>query len=81
LAISHFAGPAEGEMSPPGVSAAGQKKGIFGLHRAKTGQHRIAGRAALDVSAAGSFEIDAAGASRTDQCYEPAGMESLVAIP
>ena len=37
LAISPFASPRR-EMRPRGVSAAGQKKGIFGQYRAKTGQ-------------------------------------------
>jgi hypothetical protein len=40
LAISPFARP-QGEMRPCGVSAAGQKKGIFGLDRAKAGQRHV----------------------------------------
>jgi hypothetical protein len=72
--------PPDGGKKPRGVSAAGQKKGIFGLHRAKAGQRHNAGRAAPDVSVSGSLGLDAADVSRTDQCYELAGPEFLVAI-
>ena len=43
LAISPFARP-QSEMRPCGVSTAGQKKGIFGLDRAKAGQRRSTAR-------------------------------------
>jgi hypothetical protein len=54
------------------MSAAGQKKGIFGRVRAKAGQRHLAG----------VFGINAASVSGIDRCYEPAGiLDFVVAIP
>ena len=62
--------PAPGaERRPRRVSAARQKKGIFGLHRAKAGQSPAASSGSFGrVSPAA---IEPPGASGTDRCYEP----------
>jgi hypothetical protein len=56
-----------GEKTPPAVSATGQKKGIFGRVRAKTGQR--SGR--LRRSFGQYPGAIGPGVSRGDQCYEP----------
>jgi hypothetical protein len=61
------------EMRPCRVSAAGQKKGIFGLHRAKAGQKALSGRAPGRPRRGKSTGIHAARVSETERCYEPAG--------
>ena len=66
--------PAPGEKRPCGVSAAGQKKGIFGRHRAKTGQRRCAVRARIPPAA------------RRDSIWEsmlrvPAGPIDVMSLP
>jgi hypothetical protein len=48
-------------MRAAGMSATGQKKGIFGRVRAKAGQERCGNL----------FGINGAGACGTDRCYEP----------
>ena len=61
------------------MSAARQKKGIFGESGRKRGS-RCAGRGFRDSPSAKSSGIEAVGASRTDRCYEPDGTEFVVAI-
>jgi hypothetical protein len=69
-------------MSRGCVSAAGQKKGIFRLQRAKAGQERLAGRALPRHRGHEIFSTQrAAGVSGTDRCYEPAGTQFVAAIP
>jgi hypothetical protein len=68
-------------MRPQGVSTAGQKKGIFGRVRAKTGQWHRAGLAVCDGFFTKSPGYHGAGVSPTDRCYEPSGEKSAVAIP
>lgn len=56
------------------MSATGQKKGIFGLHRAKTGQSLR--QASYSFLFCRDFQgVQAPGASATDQCYEPEAEE------
>jgi hypothetical protein len=62
------------------VSAAGQKKGIFGRVRAKAGQRCAAGRNPLQ-SVREFFWNQGAGVSRTERCYEPPRVNFVVAIP
>jgi hypothetical protein len=68
-------------MRPRGVSAAGQKKGIFGRVRAKTGQQHCAGEHFGTVRSRSLFGIKAAGVSAVERCYELAGTQFVVAIP
>jgi hypothetical protein len=68
LTISPFASPENAYQSFAGMSAAGQKKGIFGRVRAKAGQERCGNL----------FGFDGAGACGTDRCYEPADVMSLL---
>jgi hypothetical protein len=63
-------------MRPHRVTAAGQKKGIFGRVRAKAGQSHCSKRFVRQ----NFFGINVAGASRSDQCYEPCGAEFAIAI-
>jgi RNA polymerase sigma-70 factor, ECF subfamily len=63
------------------VSGAGQKRGIFGLDRAKAGRCDPARWHFHDISLTKSFGIDAAGVSGTDRCYEPPGTQFVAAIP
>jgi len=65
-------------MSPHDVSTARQKKGIFGRVRAKTRRTALGERFA---TIAKGFGINAAGVSRTDQCYEPLCALLVAAIP
>ena len=77
--ISPFASPRR-EKRPRGVSAAGQKKGIFGQYRAKTGQ-RPRGRERFRIAASPWYRCDRVPA-RTDRCYEPDSEPGrVVAIP
>jgi hypothetical protein len=57
------------------VSAARQKKGIFGRVRAKTGQQHFSA-AHFEIAV---FEINAAGASRSERCYEPEPASFMIA--
>jgi hypothetical protein len=68
-------------MRPHGVSAAGQKKGIFGRVRAKTGRQHCAGEHLGAVRSRSLFGIKAAGVSAAERCYEPADTQFVVAIP
>jgi hypothetical protein len=68
------------------VSAAGQKKGIFGRQRAKAGRGilpnaHFQGEHFQDVLITKAFWIDAAGVSGSDRCYEPLKTQFVVAIP
>jgi hypothetical protein len=54
----------EGKRRTHGVSATGQKKGIFGRVRAKTGQRSVAGEWFAPIRAASN----PAGASQADRC-------------
>jgi hypothetical protein len=68
-------------MRTHGVSAAGQKKGIFGRVRAKAGQRPPLADLLQTFRSRILFGINAADASRTDQCYEPTNADVAVAIP
>src|SRR5260370_21652403 len=57
-------------MRPYGVSAAGQKEGIFGRVQAKAGQPSCRGHFP-SICSRNLFGINAAGASGSDRCYEP----------
>jgi hypothetical protein len=63
------------------VSAAGQKKGIFGRVRAKAGQRCGPGAQSATIRPRNCSGIRAAGVSRTERCYEPARANFVVAIP
>jgi hypothetical protein len=59
-------------MRPWGVSAAGQKKGIFGLRRAKAGQYHLPDETLAEFASRDLLRIEAAGVRGIDRCYEPA---------
>jgi hypothetical protein len=63
------------------VSAAGQKKGIFGRVRAKAGQCTPLAELLQTFRSRILFGINAADVSRTNQCYERANADVAVAIP
>jgi hypothetical protein len=67
-------------MRPHGVSAAGQKKGIFGRVRAKAGQKHRGDELFDTLRSLNRFGIIAAGVSRTERCYEPSNAKSGAAI-
>jgi hypothetical protein len=53
------------------MSRAGRKKGIFGRVRRKRGNDTLAREPFETVRPRKSREVAAAGASRTERCYEP----------
>ena len=65
-------------MRPPGMSAAGQKKGKFGRVRAKTGQRHGFGPVRSRHPFAKPVWHNPAGVSRIDRCYEPCGEDLLL---
>ena len=77
IGISPFARP-RSEKRPRGVSTARQKKGIFGQHRAKTGQCCCS---SASIARPAFVVREPADASRRNRCYEPAGRQPAVSIP
>jgi hypothetical protein len=55
------------------VSAARQKKGIFGLHRAKAGQQHVPHETVAELSFAKFFAYRSRRCQGIDRCHEPAG--------